>query len=68
MEYQKIINLLGDIKSSWYTLNQPSKFRTKNWVETMMTQVEYITKVVKLNLKLQCWNQLYAIIVMHIFL
>ena len=28
MEHQKIINLLDDNKS-----NQPSKFRTKNWVE-----------------------------------
>ena len=28
MEYQKIANLLNDNKS-----NQPSKFRTKNWVE-----------------------------------
>ena len=27
MEYQKIANLLGN------TSNQPSKFRTKNWVE-----------------------------------
>ena len=27
MEYQKIMNLLGT------TSNQPSKFRTKNWVE-----------------------------------
>ena len=27
MEYQEIINLLDNI------LNQPSKFRTKNWVE-----------------------------------
>ena len=27
MEYQKIIELLDD------TTNQPSKFRTKNWVE-----------------------------------
>ena len=27
MEYQKIINLLNN------TPNQPSKFRTKNWVE-----------------------------------
>ena len=27
MEYQKIINLLDDIT------NQPSKFRTRNWVE-----------------------------------
>ena len=28
MEYQKIANLLDDNKS-----NQPSKFRTKNWIE-----------------------------------
>ena len=28
MEYQKIANLLDN------TSNQPSKFRTKNWVET----------------------------------
>ena len=28
MEYQKIINLLDN------TPNQPSRFRTKNWVET----------------------------------
>ena len=27
MEYQKIINLLND------TTSQPSKFRTRNWVE-----------------------------------
>ena len=27
MEYQKIINLLGD------TTNQPSELRTRNWVE-----------------------------------
>ena len=27
MEYQKITNLLDD------TTNQPSKFRTRNWVE-----------------------------------
>ena len=27
MKYQKIINLLNDI------MNQPSKFRTRNWVE-----------------------------------
>ena len=28
MEYQKIVNLLNDASSS-----QPSKFKTKNWVE-----------------------------------
>ena len=44
MEYQKVMNFLDN------TSNQPFKFRTKNWVE--MTQVERITKIVKLNLKL----------------
>ena len=48
MEYQKTINLLEN------TPNQPTKFRTKNWVEIMMTRVERITLIVKLNLKLQC--------------
>ena len=28
MKYQKVINFLGN------TSNQPTKFRTKNWVET----------------------------------
>ena len=32
MEYQKILNLL-DNGVSLNALNQPSKFRTKNWVE-----------------------------------
>ena len=35
MEYQKIANLLDDAS------NQPSKFKTNNWVEIMMNQ-EYI--------------------------
>ena len=35
------------------TPNQPTKFRTKFWVE-MMTRVESTTLIVKLNLKLQC--------------
>ena len=35
------------------TPNQPTKFRTKTWVE-MMTRVESTTLIVKLNLKLQC--------------
>ena len=35
------------------TSNQPSKFRTKNWVE-MMNQEEHAMLIVKSNLKLQC--------------
>ena len=49
MEYQKIANLLDDNKS-----NQPSKFRTKSWVEINMNQEEHIMLIVKLSLKLQC--------------
>ena len=60
MGYQKIINLLDN------TPNQPTKFRTKNWV--MMNDVEHIILIVKLYLKLQCQGQVYAIKVMHIYL
>ena len=49
MEYQKIANLIDD-----NTLNQPSKFRTRNWIEIMMNQEEHIMLIVKLRLKLQC--------------
>ena len=48
MEYQKIANLIDN------TSNQPSKFRTRNWLEKMMNQGEYIMLIAKLNLKLQC--------------
>ena len=48
MEYQKIINLLDN------TPNQPSQFKTKNWVEINDDHEEHITKTIKLNLKLQC--------------
>ena len=46
MEYKEI-NLLDN------TPNQPSKFRTKNWVEINVRKKD-ITPIVKLNLKLQC--------------
>ena len=39
MKYQKIMNLLDN------TANQPTGFRTKNG---------FITKIIKLDLKLQC--------------
>ena len=50
MEYQKIINFLEN------TPNQPTKFRTKNWVEINETHVERTTLIVKF----------YVIIMMHI--
>ena len=45
MECHEIINLLDN------TPIQPTKFRTKNWVE-IKRNVERITPIVKLNLKL----------------
>ena len=48
MEYQKIANLIDDD-----TLNQPSKFKTRNWIEINDNQEEYIMLIVKLSLKLQ---------------
>ena len=48
MEYQKIINLWDN------TTNQPSKFRKKIGLNLMMTHVECITQIAKLNLRLQC--------------
>ena len=47
-KYQKIINLLDN------TANQSSKFRSKNWVEIHDESQEHITKITKLDLKLQC--------------
>ena len=53
MDYQKIINLLED------TPNQPSKFRTKNWVEindesrkmyNPNSQIKFKTSVLKSSL------------------
>ena len=53
MEYQKIANLIDDAS------NQPSKFRTKNWVEindesrgayNVNTQIKFKTAVLKSSL------------------
>ena len=43
MEYQKMINLLDN------TPNQPTKLRTKNWVEINDDSRERITLRVKVN-------------------
>ena len=62
MKYQKIINLLGNAP------NQPSKFRTENWVEinddargtyNTNSQIKFKTSVLKSS---------YVIIVMHTYL
>ena len=48
MEYQKIANWRDDAS------NQPSNFRTKNWIEKMMKQEEHTMLIVRSNLKPQC--------------
>ena len=47
MEYQKMIDLLDP------TPNQPTTFRTKNCVEINDNHEERMTKLIKLDLKLQ---------------
>ena len=68
MEYQKIANLIDD-----NTLNQPSKFRTRNWIEindesrgtyNVNSQIKFKTTMLKCDVKML----VYVIIVMHIFL
>ena len=62
MEYQKILNFLEN------TPNQPSKFKTKNWVEINdESHGEYNTSC-QIKLKLQSKGQVYVIIVMRTYL
>ena len=49
MEYQKIVNLIDE-----NTLNQPSKFRTRNWIEINDESRAAYNLIVRLSLKLQC--------------
>ena len=62
MEYQKIINSLDN------TPNQPSKFRTKNWVEitddslgTYNTNSQIKFKIKMLNLSLSDYSVAYIL-------
>ena len=48
MEYQKIANLLNDGS------NEPSKFRTRNWVKINDDIRGVYSPINKLDLKLQC--------------
>ena len=57
MEYQKIANLIDD-----NTLNQPSKFRTRNWIEINDESIGVY------NVNSQIKFKTTMIIVMHIFL
>ena len=64
MEFQKIVNLL-DITSDNKDL---PRYVTKKWIE-VYDQSEKITILTKkLELKHQCLDQIYVILVMHILL
>ena len=61
MEYQSIINLLDD------TTNQPSKFRSKNWVKINdESRGNYASSSIKF--KTSMTKSIYMIIVMHTYL
>ena len=69
MEYQKIINLLNN------TLNQPIKFRTKNWIETndesqgknsKDNQIRFNTSMLRSNLRDS--SDIYIYIYIYIYL
>ena len=62
MEYQKIINLLGD------TTNQQSKFKTKNWVEVNDESQGAHNKDNQIRFKTSILREVYVIIVIHIYL
>ena len=63
MEYQKIANLIDDDTS-----NQPSKFRTRNWVEINDESRGAYNVNSQIKFKTTMLNLVYVITVMHIFL
>ena len=62
MEYQKLANLLDN------EINQPFKFRTKNWVAIDDESRGQQILVMALDLKVQCYDLIYVIMQMHIYL
>ena len=62
MEYQKIINFLDN------TLNQPTKFITKTWVEINDDSCGPYQTNSLVKSKTLMLDQVYVIIVMHIYL
>ena len=61
METQKIINLLND------SSNEDSKFVTKKWFSWPVKHQKVNTSKVMLNLKQKLLNQVFVIILMHLF-
>ena len=64
MEFQKLINLL-DITSD--DKNLP-KYVTKKWIEVYDQSEKITASIKKLELKHQCLDQIYAILVMRALL
>ena len=62
MEYQKIANLLDN------TLDQPSKFRTKNWVEINDESKESYGTGSDIKFKTTVLSLIYVIMLMHTYL
>ena len=61
-EFQKIIFFFD--KKSY----QPSKIKTKNWVDRNDDSYGTYNSNSKLNLRVQCYGQVIVIIMMHIYL
>ena len=64
MEFQKIINLLG----TTFDDKDTPRFATKKWIEVYGQLEKITTSTKKLELKHQCLDQIYAILVMRILL
>ena len=62
MEYQKITDLLDSAP------NQPTKFRTKKWVEANDDSHGTYNTNSQIKFKTSMLSQVYVIIVMHIYL
>ena len=62
MEYQKIANLIDDAS------NQPSKFRTKNWVEINDGSRGTYNANSQIKFKITMLKSSFVITVMHILL
>ena len=62
MEYQKIANLIDN------TLDQPSKFRKKNWVEINDESKESYGTGSDIKFKTTMLSLIYVIMLMHTYL
>ena len=62
MEYQKIANLLDNSSS-----NQPSKFRTNNWVEINNESKESYSANSDIRFKTTMLGLIYVIMLMHTY-